>query len=121
MNEKNKIELLRDFELSLVNPYVRKSREELENLLSDDFVEFGSSGKIYDKKTTIESMLAVSFGEISITGFNARFPSDDIALVTYEAQIRDGKTKYIKKSLRSSLWKREKTGWKILFHQGTAI
>ena len=41
---------LRDLEEQLVKPAARSSREKLEELLTEDFVEFGSSGGIHDRE-----------------------------------------------------------------------
>jgi hypothetical protein len=43
-------ELIYKLETDLLKPEVRASVEELNELMSDDFIEYGSSGFIYDKK-----------------------------------------------------------------------
>ena len=39
-------------------PSVRTSREQLDQLLADEFMEFGSSGAVYNKRQVIAELLA---------------------------------------------------------------
>jgi hypothetical protein len=48
--------LLRDLEEQLLKPEVRTSRDRVGYLLADDFIEFGSSGRIFDKRGVIEAL-----------------------------------------------------------------
>ena len=41
-------------ELSHLNPDIRHSVKELENLLADGFIEIGSSGRVYNKKDILK-------------------------------------------------------------------
>lgn len=41
---------LRQLEEQLLDPVLRKNREHVANLLIDDFVEFGASGRIFHKE-----------------------------------------------------------------------
>lgn len=50
-------EQLRLLEERLLEPKVRKSKKELEVLLADDFIEFGSSGRMYNKQQVIDGLL----------------------------------------------------------------
>jgi len=43
--------------MQLLQPNIRQSRDELDRLFAEDFVEFGSSGRVYDKETAIASMI----------------------------------------------------------------
>ncbi|WP_422367372.1 DUF4440 domain-containing protein [Pelagibius sp.] len=106
-------EELRALEVRLMDPLVRRSPREVDSLLADDFIEFGSSGRIYDKPTMIEALQqAPGFdGPRTITEFNARELSPSIMLVTY--RIRETAT------LRSSIWRSNGKHWKMAFHQGT--
>jgi len=59
MNSADKIgELLYGLERRLLMPGTRRSPEQLAALLCDDFVEFGSSGKAYDKAGIIAALSA---------------------------------------------------------------
>jgi hypothetical protein len=49
-------QLLYQLEEHLLQPEVRHSRDELEKLLADEFVEFGSAGRIYNRQSIIEEL-----------------------------------------------------------------
>ena len=102
---------IRDLEDQLVTPAVRASADALDRLVSDQFVEFGSSGRIYDKRDVVAQMLAAPDVSVSVADFRVFALSPDVALATY----RTGG------SLRSSVWRREGDCWRIVFHQGTVI
>ena len=97
----------------LLDPRVRRLASEVEKLLADDFCEFGSSGRIYDKAKVVEELQKdPDFdGPRTIVDFSARELSSSVALVTY--RIRETGT------LRSSVWRNDGKGWRMLFHQGT--
>ena len=48
-------EHLKELEESHIRLEVRKSREELNKILADDFFEIGSSGYMFDKKECLET------------------------------------------------------------------
>lgn len=115
------LEEIRSLEEALHRPEVRRSKEAVDALLADDFVEFGSSGTVYDRTTTI-SLLAqegdVGEGEFLASNYALTSISSDAVLLTYETQrpYRDGTKRNI---LRSSVWKHDGGKWRMLFHQGT--
>lgn len=113
-------EQIRQLEERLVNPAVRKSEMELNDLLADEFVEVGSSGKIYDKRQTIQTLLEESGFRAMMTNFKILVLSADCVLLSYRAAIslNTDETKTVF-SLRSSIWKRNGDQWQIIFHQGT--
>lgn len=100
---------IRELEEQLVHPSVRASADALDRLISDQFVEFGSSGRVYTKPDVIALMLADPKITVSVTDFHVLAVAPDVALATYLTG----------KSLRSSLWRREGGAWRIVFHQGT--
>ena len=106
---------LRDLELSLHRSEVRHSRERVSSLLADDFVEFGSSGRVYNKTTIVELMVHEQdrAPPPAVYDFDVRFLSPEVALITYRAVAADRKT------LRSSIWRLEGGSWCMAFHQGT--
>ncbi|TFV46538.1 nuclear transport factor 2 family protein [Blastococcus sp. TF02A-35] len=53
-----------DGEMALLEPEVRSSRARAERLLDEEFVEFGSSGQMWDR----ESMLEAMAGTLSAAG-----------------------------------------------------
>ena len=107
---------LLQLEEKLLQPEIRASKEELTNLLSDTFFEFGSSGKVLYKDENIGEM---TLGEVrmQLSDFEIHPLSDEIILTTYQIYNELNK----QHSLRSSIWKLNDGRWKMHFHQGTKI
>ena len=98
-------------EVALMQPGNRADAAFLGTVLHPDFVEFGSSGRIWNVQT-ITSALSADPGLAAprATDFSALRISDKAILLTYRTPGR----------LRSSLWLfDEAAGWRVRFHQGT--
>ncbi|HEY3254710.1 MAG TPA: DUF4440 domain-containing protein [Polyangiaceae bacterium] len=102
-------EKIRELEVQLLNPAVRASAEALDALISDQFSEFGASGRIYSKPDVIAQLLAAPNATVSVADFQVLALSEDVALATFRTPA----------SLRSSIWRREGEHWRVVFHQGT--
>ena len=114
-------EVLRALEERLLQADARQSAAELDALLADDFLEFGSSGRIYDKPQVIAALPHEAPTTISLTDFRTRVLTPNVVLVTYQA-LRSGSTESAAAySLRSSLWQLMDGRWRIVFHQGTCL
>ncbi|MBX9620848.1 MAG: DUF4440 domain-containing protein [Alphaproteobacteria bacterium] len=100
-------------ELSLLNSDTRRSPNNLGNLLADEFIEFGSSGKIYHKNDILKWLPLESPRQFVVEDFSALILVEDVVLATYKL------TSEAASSLRSSLWKFNGNEWKMVFHQGT--
>jgi hypothetical protein len=114
-------EQIKLLEEKFLKPDVRKSREELTALLSDDFVEFGSSGRIYNKQQVLDILQKEKSPDFSLSDFNAVSLTPDLVLVTYTSIAvfeKEGRSSH---ALRSSIWKFGGGGWQIIFHQGTPL
>ena len=48
--------MFRELEERLLQPDVRSSAEEIAKLLADEFIEFGSSGRVFNKDHVIEAL-----------------------------------------------------------------
>jgi hypothetical protein len=119
MNTKEEIIIhLRNLEESLQDPSTRKSVEELNSMIAEDFIEFGSSGKVYNKQQVISTLLEEHSKEISTSGFKVNILSSEVALITYTAERCKGEKD---SSLRSSVWKNTAGTWRLIFHQGTPM
>jgi len=106
-------------ERRLMRPKVRRSAAELKQLLAEDFVEFGSSGRRCDRDGIIASLAREETAERSIEDFSAREIAQEAVLVTYVAVRRvRGETAH---SLRSSIWRKTADRWQMIFHQGTMV
>jgi hypothetical protein len=118
-NNKSVEQKLKYLEKLLLKPKVRKSISELSEILCDEFVEFGSSGKIYNKKDIIKSLQNEHTSKMLLTNFKMNPLSKEHYLVTYKiSKEENGKKIY---SLRSSIWKKVKDKYQMIFHQGTII
>lgn len=107
-------EHLRQLEEKLLKPEVRSSRAELEKLLAEEFFEFGSSGKVLYKDEEIAEE-GIGVVKMKMSEFEIHTLSDEIVLATYRIFNETSQ----QHSLRSSTWKKNVDGWKMVFHQGT--
>ena len=99
-----------ELETSLHKP----SAESASRLLADAFIEFGSSGRVWNKASVMESMRSKEVDQpITVEDFAARELAPDVVLVTYLSKKDAGF------QLRSSIWKRHEGNWQMIFHQGT--
>jgi len=114
--------ILLELEQELLSPQVRRSREQMDCLLAQEFVEFGSSGRIYDKQSIIRTLTQPeSIEDFQVEDFIMVSESDDTALVCYSCIARSADGDVIRKSNRSSLWKLIDGRWQMAFHQGTSV
>ena len=73
-----------ELETSLHKTQVRNSTESTSALLSDAFIEFGSSGRVWNKASIIESMRREAVDQqVTVMLFAARELAPDVVLVTY--------------------------------------
>ncbi len=128
---------IQQLEEQLLTPAVRRNADLLVTLLAEDFREFGSSGRTYNRREIIKQLASEAtqnhLGEepaeptCTLTDFDLQVLAPDLALATYRSQRRAQTTGGASSSLRSSLWinrttyQNPKGCWQILFHQGTAI
>lgn len=111
---------LRKLEESLLDSNVRRDGDRLRQVLAEDFLEFGSSGRVWTRKTIIDLLATeMDFFPPAIEDFQCSLISDRVALVTYRTVRYDRKSGERLVSLRSSLWTRENGDWRMRFHQGT--
>jgi hypothetical protein len=115
--------LLRRLEEGLLRPEVRQSSGQVGDLLSDDFVEFGSSGGVFNKQQVIEALEQEGLPDptirLSLVDFIARNLASDVILVTYRTIQEGGSGNMQESRLRSSIWKFIEGQWQMVFHQGT--
>lgn len=80
--------------------------KDFKTILSEDFREFGTSGKVYDKTIQLSFVNDEGISEIPfiITNFHVELLSHNIAHVTYQTESKsDGSN----------------AKWCLYFHQGT--
>jgi hypothetical protein len=77
--------LLIRLEKSFFDSGSRQRPESLANLLADDFVEFGKSGRKYSKSAILYALATESPAEIIATEFQVTTLGPMAALITYRA------------------------------------
>ncbi|WP_158437833.1 nuclear transport factor 2 family protein [Naasia lichenicola] len=109
-------------ELLLIEPEVRADPHRLTTLLHADFVEFGASGRRWDRAGIIAALSEEAGDDdseiappVEIEELEARAIAPAAILVTYIAERSGRRTR------RSSIWTWSGGGWSVLFHQGTVI
>ena len=110
---------IRRLEERLLTPQARASPEELTRLLADDFLEFGSSGHVFDRQEVIATLPLQPKERLVLTEFRVRLLAPTIALAMYRV-VRPGEQQDVPPgSLRSSIWRCSAGRWQMVFHQGT--
>jgi ribonuclease HI len=100
-------------ELALLEPGLRRDPDRVRSALHPDFVEYGSSGRVWGR-TSVATATADTAVPIEVADVRARRLGPDAVLLTYRTTT-PGRT-----ALRSSTWIRDVGGpWLLLFHQGT--
>ena len=99
----------------LLHPGHRAIPAVVSELLHPQVVEFGASGRVWDRA----QLLAALADDPSVSAAASQFVpirlADDVVLLTYRVGGARG-------SLRSSIWTRvPDRGWVLRFHQGTPI
>jgi hypothetical protein len=87
----------------------------LEALIDEVFVEFGASGRLWDRPGVLALLAEPGHVEVAIAGLEVARLAAEARLVTYRLAT-DGR-----RSLRSSIWIRRQGRWLLRFHQGTRI
>lgn len=103
-----------------MDPQVRRSPEAAE-MIADDFTEFGSNGRIYNKSDAIAMMRLHAPRVFAMDEFAVRELGSQVALVTYRLQseaIEGGPGRH---SARSSIWVQREDKWQVTFHQVTIL
>src|SRR5262245_39136188 len=111
--------MLRQLEERLLQPNVRRSARDVAELLADEFMEFGSSGRIFTKQQLLDSLQQESPTRRTLREFRTRTLAPGVVLVTYRAMRQDESEGQVAYSLRSSIWCWREGHWQMIFHQGT--
>ena len=111
-NDFNEIELL---EKKLLVSATRKSINTLDELLADDFKEFGKSGLVYNKQDILSRLPNEEPREFNAKYFEVKSLGDTAYLINFRT-LENGI-----EVLRSSIWKSIDGRLQMVFHQGTEI
>lgn len=121
IDQDNLYDFLKKQELALLSPWVRQSADQIAWYLSDDFLEFASTGLQYDKNDILDRLPQQHGITWTTSDFKTQQLSTTVVLITYTVHKYDVLTWLIKSSLRSSLWIQDGDNRKMIFHQGTLI
>ncbi|SRR6266568_2852419 len=111
-------QLLR-LEQSLLDPTFRRDRARVSALLADDFVEFGSSGRVWTRDRILDLLATDEYTPPVIENYECRQIAESVALVSYQTVRTNPETGEPAITLRSSIWSKESGIWLLRFHQGT--
>lgn len=106
---------LRGYEERILDPAVRADPAQIRALLAPEFVEFGASGRVFDREGIVAT-LAAEGPRVArqARGFKLRLLAPGAALTTWRVKRDDGI-----ETLRSSVWQQQGGRWWMVFHQGT--
>jgi hypothetical protein len=111
---------LRELEVALHQPNVRRDRARLDELLHEDFQEFGRSGRSYTKAEVLKHLPEeLSPAAVWSQDFKLSVLAEALALLTYRSAHADANGSLSRHTLRSSVWQRTRRGWQMRFHQAT--
>lgn len=117
--------LFLSLETSLHRPEVRSSPDLVRRLLADEFIEFGRSGRVYNKAVTIEALAAEDVSHPApmprVSDFSVTRLSPDVVLVTYTGSREPSGSQKGRQTLRSSIYRHQDGRWQMIFHQGRPI
>ena len=108
---------IESLEKELVDPQIRKDLGRIHDLLSDEFAEFSSSGKVIRKCDVLESISKPGTTTYLLSDFKFKMLGNAYILVTYQSVTAPSQ----QAAYRSSVWVNEKGRWQMLHHQATVI
>ena len=113
----DEVEVLRALEEELWREETRFHRRRMDEVIAEDFFEFGRSGRIYRREDTLAIPRGPIDAVLPLPDFKARLLGPNVAQVTYNSAVTYHGVVY--HARRSSIWSRTGTGWALRFHQGT--
>jgi hypothetical protein len=100
-------------------PEVAGSRAELENMMVEDFSEVGASGRAYSRQYVLRTVAARAANPVDdpweTRDFHCRELAPHVYLLTYTLLQGERTTR------RATIWRRDPSGWKAVYHQGTVV
>ncbi len=110
-------------ELALLDPAVRRDRTRVARLLAGEFVEIGSSGRVWKREEILVLLETEDYTPPALEDFACRLIAPGVALTTYQTLRTDAQTGRRQITLRSSIWvlDTDEDHWRVRFHQGTRV
>jgi hypothetical protein len=110
---------LQALEEELWTEETRFDRQRMEEVIAEDFFEFGRSGRFYRREDTLAVAREPIHCVLPLPNFQVRLLAPNVAQVTYNSAVTyDG---VVYHGRRSSIWTRRGESWVLRFHQGTPI
>ena len=104
-------------ECELLEPSVRADALRLDQLLAEDFLEVGATGRAFGKPDVLGRLPSESGIRFATSEMRAQVLAENVVLVTYLAtRTHAGQAR---RSWRSSIWILSPQGWQMRYHQGT--
>lgn len=118
MPDPDEIELILDLERELQSPECRSDAARLSQLLAPEFIEIGSSGRLWSHPEVLAMLTEESASgaePIQVANLRGRTVVDGVVVVHWDSR-RAGR-----EARRTSLWQRRNGSWQLVFHQGTPV
>lgn len=111
---------LEDHILEYENDFFKKefcqNKDNLNKRIHHEFMEIGQSGVVYNKESIIDYLSNLDGDRsIEILDFKIKQIKDDLVVANYLSKDKTDNSK----TLRTSIWTKERTEWSLFFHQGT--
>lgn len=115
LNATDLIETLLPLEKKLLAVGADCDRDCIESLLAEDFREFGTTGKVWDRASMVRELVRIPARRHRLSDVHCTPITHDQALLHYRTVVNG------RESLRSSLWVHRDGRWQMQFHQGTRV
>ena len=115
-------EQIKQLELKLLHFDLKTEPELINDLLSHDFEEISQSGKINARRDVVDWLIHKDIHlQWSLNDFRIRMLTDELVMAMYTAQKMNDRNNLSKGSMRTSIWQRQGSAWKMIFHQASKI
>jgi hypothetical protein len=114
-----KLDEIRQLEEQLLRAEVRRSELRVTELLAPTFVEFGASGKVWNRNQIVQNLQQEEPASRELDDFKIQALAPEVVLTTYRVRRFSEAGDLAAASLRSSIWVHRDGHWHMLFHQGT--
>lgn len=113
---------IKQMELTLLHTDMQANPSLPEELLSEEFEEIGSDGRINSRQAVVEWLMNKDNQlKWSLEDFRVKTLSNDLVMAIYRTKARNEAAKVHQGSIRSSIWRRRGDSWEMVFHQATKL
>jgi hypothetical protein len=95
----------------------------IDDTLSPDFLEITRDGSCYTKSESLQRLKEVEVADLALTDFHSVDVRDDVVVLTYTETVRgtyNGQPLPFRNTM-SSVWRRQKKNWQMVFHGSMAM